>query len=465
MSMVGLLLLLTSLPLESLQLRLALALPGVLLLAAGVRGRGASLGPRRSRGGERVHLAAGEAGASGGEPSSTRASLGHQVNNLLTVIRGRAELLLESLPPDHPARAEAEALLEVGSWGGEGTLPPFRGAEQFVFPASAAAAPEEGVAVMVARLVAALDEELPAGVDLVLELRPRLPRVRVDPPSLEQILGNLVRNAGEAMPPDGGWIRVTLKGVEAPDGESGEGGGELVLEVEDSGSGMAPEVLDRAFEPFFSTRDHRRGAGLGLSTVQGLVRRMGGTVAAESRPGQGTRVRVQIPAESTPGREEDAASPLRTGTILLVEDEEVIRVLAQRILSRRGYRVLTAGGAEEALAAAEGAEPSVDLVLTDVVMRGVSGPELVARLRGRGVRAPVLYMSGLGEDHPDLEALRRQGVQLLQKPFDADALVHRVREAMAAAASRIPSPGGDLPPSGMPSYLPPSAPAPESPRS
>lgn len=281
-----------------------------------------------------------------------------------------------------------------------------------------------------------LPERLDVQVDVLSGLAVLLPRS-----SFDQILLNLVVNARDAMP-SGGTMRVTgteIEHVGAHDQPAGLAPGWYVLlEVSDTGTGMPSDVMAKAFEPFFTTKEPGKGTGLGLSTAYGIVRRAGGAIEIESEPLQGTTVRIFLPRATEaatirtpppPSREVPLSG--RTRTVLLVDDQRAIRELIELALSERGYRVLSAAGAAEALLIAEQQATSIDLLLTDVVMPKMRGPELARRILALRPGLPVLFMSGYTGD-----ALADTGIDpglLLEKPFGTDLLVTRVEELLVQA--------------------------------
>ena len=212
-----------------------------------------------------------------------------------------------------------------------------------------------------------------------------------------------------------------------------------VLRIQDSGTGIPPEVLPKVFEPFFTTKEVGKGTGLGLSTVYGIVKQSGGFVFVDSEPGRGTAFtiylpadRSEVPVEVVPARPERGPSESwGAGSILLVEDESMVRAVAERALSRRGYQVLTAGNGEEALEILQ-TGPAIDLLVTDVVMPTMDGPTLVGHARAMFPDLPIVFMSGYAE-----EQLRRSigvpDVAFLPKPFSVQQLADAVGDALAAA--------------------------------
>jgi two-component system cell cycle sensor histidine kinase/response regulator CckA len=209
--------------------------------------------------------------------------------------------------------------------------------------------------------------------------------------------------------------------------------------VEDDGAGIDPEVLPHIFEPFFTTKQGK-GTGLGLSTVYGIATQHGGYVEVDSRPGAGTRFRVCFPVAQEPVQPEPAegaAAPLPRGdeTVLLAEDEPAVREATRALLSRLGYRALVARDGAEALALAAGHAGPIQLLLTDVVMPGLNGRELAARLQAARPGLAVVYMSGYSQDVVDQAGVLEEGLTLVQKPFQPATLAAALRRALAAAAA------------------------------
>ncbi|MEH3106245.1 MAG: response regulator [Sphingomonas fennica] len=280
-------------------------------------------------------------------------------------------------------------------------------------------------------------------VSLTVKHGRNLGYVRADPGQLEQVIVNLAVNARDAMP-DGGTL--TLQTFMTTAADVRRMGNEILpvadyvtLTVQDTGHGIPVEIQAKIFEPFFTTKEVGKGTGLGLSTVYGIVKQTDGFIFAESAPGEGTRFVIYLPVHRPSGSVEaaprkPAAEPTGdlwgTGTILLVEDEAMVRSVAERALSRQGYRVLTATNGEEALEVMEQSEP-IDLLISDVVMPTMDGPTLVRHARARHPDLPVLFMSGYAE-----EQLRRsidvEKVAFLPKPFSVLQLCTAARDTLAA---------------------------------
>jgi two-component system cell cycle sensor histidine kinase/response regulator CckA len=242
----------------------------------------------------------------------------------------------------------------------------------------------------------------------------------------------LVVNARDAIESGG---RIT---VESSHVELGEPGGErrscVMLAVRDTGVGMDEATRARIFEPFFTTKERGRGTGLGLSTVFGIVRHSHGHLWVDSEPGRGTTFRVYLPrvtAAAPRRRDESRPMTLRgSETVLVVEDDDQVRAVAVAILRRRGYRIIAARDGDEAQRASEAAPGALDLLVTDVVLPGISGPELAQRLRRRHPALKVLCMSGYTDEINDGDAVRETHLPYLQKPFTADALSIAVRRVL-----------------------------------
>jgi len=220
-----------------------------------------------------------------------------------------------------------------------------------------------------------------------------------------------------------------------------------MMRVRDDGVGMSREVLERAFEPFFTTKGVGQGTGMGLATVYGIVQQSRGYVGADSEQGRGTTFTILLPAcapaEGT--AEEVSGGVVGTGgaeTVLLVEDEEAVRVMAQRVLSRAGYQIIVAADGHTALLASESSDRRIDLLLTDVVMPGMGGRELAERLFQLRPGLRILFMSGYAEDFIAHQGMLEPGVQLITKPFLPIDLVRRVREVLDAPVPTWPAEAG-----------------------
>jgi CheY-like chemotaxis protein len=281
-------------------------------------------------------------------------------------------------------------------------------------------------------------------IQFVTVLAPSLGLVNADPNQISQILLNLVVNARDAMP-DGGLLRVETANVSMLDGtveESGEvrPGKYVMLEVSDSGVGMDEETRRHLFEPFFTTKGPGKGTGLGLAMVYGIVKQSGGHIQVESSPGMGATIRICLPRVEAVSEEVDGARPAFTArrsheTVLLVEDQENVRRYVALVLEGLGYRVLEADSGAEALSVAGAHRGPIALLLSDVVMPGMTGPMLAEHLKRQYPDVRVLYMSGYTDDIADRHGVMGDGGSYIQKPFGADALAQKVREVLGGGAA------------------------------
>ena len=278
-------------------------------------------------------------------------------------------------------------------------------------------------------------------IDLVTALAADAGTVKADPNQIEQVVINLAVNARDAMPHGG---TLTLRtGTALLDGEAGEGtvepppGRYATLEVSDTGSGIPEALQARVFEPFFTTKARDKGTGLGLSTVYGIVRQSGGHVSFTSTPGAGTTFRVFLPATvEAPPRPLPEAPGSRSrqgsGTILLAEDEPAVRALTRAMLERLGFTVLEADSGAAAISLAASASEPIRLLLTDVIMPGMSGPDTAASVRRLLPGMRVLYMSGYTDDAVSLHGVLAEGTALLQKPFSAGDLAAKLSDVLSS---------------------------------
>jgi hypothetical protein len=359
----------------------------------------------------------------------------HDFNNLLTIINGYSELALPRLPEGSPLRNHVQEIRDAGVRAHSLTrqLLAFS-RKQVVQPVALGVGDHlAGMQRMLARLVG---EDVKISTALV----PAVGRVRIDPGHLEQVVINLVVNARDAMPRGG---RITLSAEAVTLGEEdarripdAKPGPHVRLSVVDTGTGMGPEVRQRLFEPFFTTKELGKGTGLGLSTVHGIVRQAGGTITVESEPGRGSAFHVLLPrlpdgAEAAPpARPLPAAASRGTETILVAEDQHVIRRLAQTVLESAGYRVLLAADGTEALKICEDRQEPIHLLLTDMIMRSMSGAELAVLVRRLHPAVRVLYMSGYTDR--EITDLAGEAARFIAKPFGIPELLAKVRETLEA---------------------------------
>jgi nitrogen-specific signal transduction histidine kinase len=361
------------------------------------------------------------------------AGVAHDFNNLLTAIHGFGEILAARLTDDG-LRRDADEVVQAAERGAALT----RQLLAFGRRDDATPAPLD-VSELVLGLEALLRRTLGEQVELVLDLGARLQPVLADRGQLEQVLLNLALNARDAMP-GGGRLRIATDCIDraylAPGGHELDAERIVRLVVSDTGVGMSQEVQARAFEPFFTTKERGRGTGLGLATVWSIVSRASGALSLHSAEGQGTTVTVLLPAAEAAaavdeGEDDRGAVDGGAETVLVVEDEEAVRRLTCRILSDHGYRVLSAADGPEALDVAALHPGPVDLLLTDVVLPSMNGVELAARMAAvrPGIRSVAIsgYVA-----REVLEDGLPEGLTMLPKPFKRDALLARVREALAS---------------------------------
>jgi two-component system cell cycle sensor histidine kinase/response regulator CckA len=358
----------------------------------------------------------------------------HDFNNLLTVIIGHSEMTLSR--PTAPELV-AESIQEIKR-AAERAASLTRQLLAFSRKQVLALLPLD-LNPVVSRLIDLLRRLIGEDIQLTTNLDPGLGLVKADQGQIEQVLMNLAVNARDAMP-EGGKLTIETKnvvvekGLLGPDADAGPGP-YVLLAVSDTGCGMTEQVKSRIFEPFFTTKGPGKGTGLGLATVYGIVKQSGGHVAVYSEPGRGTafkvylpRVEMAVPLYET--RPSVADFPLGKETILLVEDEEALRRLSQQILELAGYTVLVAQDGEEAVQMVTQYAGVIDLLLTDVVMPRMSGPQAVEQLDRLRPGLKVLYLSGYTDNAVVQHGVLEQDAAFLQKPFTPRALARKVREVL-----------------------------------
>jgi PAS domain S-box-containing protein len=364
----------------------------------------------------------------------------HDFNNILTAVLGYADLLLARLGPTDPHRAALEEIKKGGERAAGLTrqLLAFSRRTPTQLISVDVNATIHGVEPMLRRLIG---EDL----EFRLELEDGLGPVRADPIQLEQVIVNLVVNARDAMP-DGGSIairtdRVVLSEEEASLAEMGEGAC-VRIRVTDTGTGIAPAVLERIFEPFFTTKEPGRGTGLGLATAYGIVRQHRGNIRASSVEGRGSTFEVLLPESTgTPTTRRAAkpasdALPVGHERVLLVEDNASLLTLARESLTELGYRVFAASNAAEALRILEAESGEMDILVTDVVMPEVGGRELARKVERLLPGMPILFVSGYVRDPEPMVDKDGRPVDYLEKPYTPMALARRIRSALDAAPAR-----------------------------
>jgi PAS domain S-box-containing protein len=359
--------------------------------------------------------------------------IAHDFNNLLTVINGYGDLLLRKLGDDQ-LRRKAQEIKKAGERASSLTR------QLLAFSRKQVLQPKvldlNAVVTNVAQMLQRLIGE---DLQLVLSLNAALRQVKADPGQLEQVLMNLVVNARDAMPTGGKVIvetaNVELSGEYASRHRAVQSGAYVMLAVSDNGHGIDLETQKHIFEPFFTTKELGKGTGLGLSTVYGIVKQSGGNIWVYSEPGHGTTFKIYLPRVNEAIKlEKDCPAhtslPKGSETILLVEDELMVRNIARETLEMNGYKVLEAANGSEALSISGPYGETIDLLLTDVVMPGMSGKELAGLLSSSRPETKVLYMSGYTEDAIVHHGVLEEGILFLEKPFVPDALALKVREVL-----------------------------------
>jgi PAS domain S-box-containing protein len=341
--------------------------------------------------------------------------IAHDFNNLLTAIAGYSELALAELGEDEQVGEDVRAIRAAADRAKALT------SQLLAFSRRQVLQPRVlDPVTVVAGIEAMLGRLIGEDVELVTAAQAG-GHVRVDPGQLEQVLLNLVVNARDALS-RGGRIEIRTR----LDGD------EVAIEVADDGVGMTPDVRRRIFEPFFTTKELGKGTGLGLATVIGIVEQSGGRIEVETEPGRGSTFTVFLPLVDAPPDAEPAPPPRpRRGaeTVLLVEDEEIVRALARRVLSAHGYTVLEAGDGLEGLRLGLEHDGHIDLLLSDVVMPGMGGPELARRVLASRPALPRLFMSGYTDD-VQTDGDLGEGSWFIAKPFAPEALARKVREVL-----------------------------------
>jgi two-component system cell cycle sensor histidine kinase/response regulator CckA len=357
----------------------------------------------------------------------------HDFNNLLMVISGYAEVILAKLEIEHPLRDKAYAIQQASDRATTLTRQLLAFSRKQLLELKVV-----DVNAIVADMERLLRPLIGENIALTAKLAPEAGCTRADAGQLEQVLMNLVVNAKDAMP-NGGTLTIQTQNIELDDSHRAQTfirpGNYVMLSVSDTGTGMDKETQSRIFEPFFTTKEKGKGTGLGLSTVYGIVKQSGGYVMVHSEEGRGTSFQIYLPrVEGTTEKHVVPAAATAVGgteTILLVEDEESVRQLVRDTLEAKGYRVIEGGDGEAGLAAATNHEGKIDLVITDVVMPGLGGRELVERLLKTRPGTKVLYLSGYTEDAILSEGTIENGTAFLQKPFTLQNLSRKVREVLA----------------------------------
>ena len=360
----------------------------------------------------------------------------HDFNNLLGVVTGYCDLLLRDTDPGHPSWRRLDQIRKAADRASGLThqLLAFSRKQLQRLEVLDLNSIVSDIGKMLRRLIG-------EDVRLVTVLGPKVGPVRADPGQIEQVIMNLALNARDAMPTGG---KLVIETAEASLDESfvlahpgSAAGPHVLLSVTDTGQGMDPATLSHAFEPFFTTKGEGKGTGLGLAMVYGIVKQSQGYVDVSSTPGEGTSFRVYLPrlddaeaAAAEPRTVPAGEAPRGSERVLLVEDDAELRGLVKEILSDSGYQVLEAAGPEDAIALARSTPAAVDVLLTDVIMPGMSGREVAEAVYAAQPRVKVLYMSGYTDAALGRHRVLDPGIQLIEKPFSAGTLLWKLRNVL-----------------------------------
>ncbi len=359
----------------------------------------------------------------------------HDFNNILTAIYGYCDILLSKMPEGHPEHSLVADIWQAGARAASLTQ------QLLAFSRRQTLQPKEvdlnGLAKNLRRMLARMIGE---DIDLELDLCDSPWPVRVDPARIEQALMNLAVNARDAMP-NGGILLIRTRNVRLdarfisghPEAAEGE---YVMVAVSDDGEGMDEETRRHLFEPFFTTKEQGRGTGLGLSTVYGIVRQSGGNIWVYSEKGKGSTFEIYFPRAQAEAEAEHAAAGRKRGrgrgkeTLLYVEDDQAVRSLFTKVLTENGYTVLTAGSGAEAVREFSEVIPRISLMITDVIMPGMNGRELADRMKEINPALKILYTSGYASDAIAHRNILEEGMELVEKPIVADALLEKIREML-----------------------------------
>jgi two-component system, cell cycle sensor histidine kinase and response regulator CckA len=360
--------------------------------------------------------------------------IAHDFNNILTIINSYAAIALDELPKEEPIREEFEAILQAGNRAAGLTR------QLLAFSRKQVLQPELiNITTVITNLESMLKRVIGEDIDLRIDLAQDLRTVKADPGQIEQVIMNLVVNARDAMPM-GGRLAIQTTNCEVNEETARLHGWStlaphVMIAVTDTGCGIGPEVQSHLFEPFFTTKEPGKGTGLGLATAYGIVKQSGGSISVHSDPGEGASFKVFLPCEPDspqvkPRSHETAKSVIGTETILIVEDEKTVCILAERILTHVGYLVLKAGNGEEALRLCEQYEGPIDLLITDVILPQMSGRIVAERLLQLRPELKVLFVSGYTDDTIVRHGVLEKGLHFIAKPFSIEGFRLKVREAL-----------------------------------
>jgi two-component system, cell cycle sensor histidine kinase and response regulator CckA len=364
---------------------------------------------------------------------SMAGGVAHDFNNILTAITGYSDLTLRGLDENDPLCRNVQEIKRAAERAASLTQQLLAFSRKQVMQLKIL-----NLNDVVSEMDRMFKPMIGEDVDYVITLDPAIGQVKADKGQVEQVLMNLVVNARDAMP-RGGKLTIETKNIYldkpyASHHLSVTPGPYVMLAVSDTGMGMDEATKARIFEPFFTTKEAGKGTGLGLSTVYGIVKQLGGNIWVYSEPGHGTTFKIYFPliddeAGTVLGQTEIEA-PRGTETVLLVEDDDAIRELIREILEMEGYKVLTASSGHEALQVSQEIKDSIELLITDVVMPGMSGGDLSKTLAETYPEIKVLYMSGYTDDAVVRHGVLEEGTAFLQKPFSPDSLAHKVRAVL-----------------------------------
>jgi PAS domain S-box-containing protein len=360
--------------------------------------------------------------------------IAHDFNNILTIIKGYSQLSLSELKKNDPLRENIEEIQKASERAANLTHQLLAFSRRQIMDVKVL-----DVNTILRDLDKMLHRIIGEDIELIRLLAEDLGRVKVDPGQIEQVIMNLAVNARDAMP-KGGKLTIETANVEL-DGKYAlkhiavKPGHYVMLSMSDTGMGMKPEVKERIFEPFFTTKEKGKGTGLGLSTVYGIVKQSGGYIWVYSEPGKGTTFKIYLPRVDEPPeawKEKEVKEEIPGGreTVLIVEDDESVRKMAVLVLEKKGYTVLEAKDGNEALLLCKGRKEPIHLILTDVVMPGMSGRQLVDQLRQVYQDIKALYMSGYTDNAIVHHGVLKKGMNFIQKPFTIDGLASKVRKVL-----------------------------------
>jgi two-component system cell cycle sensor histidine kinase/response regulator CckA len=366
--------------------------------------------------------------------------IAHDFNNLMTVVTGYSQFVLDRVDEESPLRSDVEEIKKAGQRAASLTR------QLLAFSRRQILSPELlDLGDVVSNIKEMLERLIGENIELDVTRETNLRRVKADPGQLEQLIMNLALNARDAMP-NGGKLLIETGNIDLDEVYCSlcsdvPPGPHVLLAVSDTGTGMDAETQSHIFEPFFTTKEQGKGTGLGLSMVYGIVQQSGGSICVYSEPGRGTTFKILMPqakedAGSCEAQESQDCPQPGFETVLIAEDEDMVRTLTRRILEAHGYRILEARDGSEALEIAEQHIGPVHLLLTDVIMPKMSGRELAQQLQKRRPEIKVLFMSGYAENLVSHQGILDANVVLIEKPFSEEGLLQRIRTILDDSASK-----------------------------